>query len=341
MRIRSLDEHNGYPYIIIVIQTLASVNYLLGMSLMTLDDCDSIFEEAFRSATEAAFCHAVAPLFKHYEILSVDWGRGSIFWRARIVHGKPFENLSDMKYPPSHIARVGRLNDAGLPCFYVGARKETAIAEVDAKEGQLIQLAGFRVLDANSVRLALIGEYSNVQKVGYMHFAGTDPDMTLSKILNTMPRHEALRKIYIDKFFAHVLADPSAAEKNYLMSRALTQSIYAHNPADGIVFPSVKDRGGFNIGIKPDPSDKCFHNVCCIVVRLGKQRRFGLLDFEAVKSAKMLDSDSNFVWDDSLVGGRIGLYGLSKEEYELSMSSPDDRNTLLNVLHPNRSRHTS
>ena len=209
-----------------------------------------------------------------------------------------------MKYPPSHIARVGRLNDAGLPCFYVGARKETAIAEVDAKEGQLIQLAGFRVLDANSVRLALIGEYSNVQKVGYMHFAGTDPDMTLSKILNTMPRHEALRKIYIDKFFAHVLADPSAAEKNYLMSRALTQSIYAHNPVDGIVFPSVKDRGGFNIGIKPDPSDKCFHNVCCIVVRLGKQRRFGLLDFEAVKSAKMLDSDSNFVWDDSLVGGQ-------------------------------------
>jgi hypothetical protein len=308
------------------------------MSSMTLDDCDGIFKEAFCSATKAAFCHAVAPLFKHYEILSVDWGRGSIFWRARIIQSKPFENLSDMDYPPSHIARAGRLNDAGSPCFYVGARKETAIAEVGAEEGQHIQLAGFRVLDANPVRLALIGEYSNVQKAGHMNFAGTDPDMTLSKILNSMPRHEALRMIYIDKFFAHVLADPDASKKNYLMSRALTQSIYARNKADGIVFPSVKDRGGFNIGIKPDPSDKCFHNVCCIVIRLGKKRRFGLLDFEVVKSAKMLDSNLNFVWDDSFSGDRIGLYGMSKEEYELALNSPDDKNALLNVLHRNRFR---
>lgn len=301
---------------------------------MTLDDCDHIFAEALSSSSEAAFQRVVAPLFNHYQILSADWGRGSIFWRARTIHSKPFDNIADMSYPPSNIAKVGRLNDAGSPCFYVGARKETAITEVDAEEGQLVQLAGFRVLDAHPVRLALIGEYSNVQKTGYMHFGGTDPDMAISKYLNSMPRHEALRMIYIDKFFSHVLADPGASKNNYVMSRALTQLIYARNRADGIVFPSVKDRGGFNIGVKPASSDKSFHNVCCIVVKLTAKRRFGLLDFEVTSSAKMIDSENNFVWDDSFSGNRIGLYGMNKEEHELAMNLPDDENALLHVVHP-------
>ncbi|WP_272544356.1 RES family NAD+ phosphorylase [Burkholderia cepacia] len=303
---------------------------------MTLDDCDHIFDKALGSAVEAEFCHVVAPLFDHYKILSVDWGRGSIFWRARIVHDTMFENLAEMNYPPSHVARVGRLNDAGSPCFYVSARKETAITEIDAEAGHFIQLAGFRVLDANPVRLALIGEYSNVQKVGYMHFAGRDPDMALSKLINSMPRHDALRMVYIDKFFAHVLADIEASKKNYMMSRALTQVIYSKCKADGIVFPSVKDRGGFNLGVKPAASDKSFHNVCCIVVRLRARRRFGLLEFDIIKSAKSLDSESNFVWDDSLAGERIGFYGLSKEEFELAARAPGDPNTLLDVLHQGR-----
>lgn len=303
------------------------------MSGMSLDDCEYIFDSALSSTTEAAFCHAIDPLFKQYQILSIGFGRANIFWRARIVNETLFTNLSDMNYPPSHIARVGRLNDSGSPCLYVSARKETAIAEVGAKEGQIVQLAGFRVLGGKELRLALIGEYSNVQKNGYMHYAGGDPNGVLTKFLNSIPRSEALKKIYIDKFFANVLGDPNACATNYLMSRAMAQSIYARNESDGIVFPSVKDRGGFNIGIKPSASDESIHNVCCIIVKLERQRRFGLLDFEMVKSAKNLDSEGYFVWDDSLIEDGFGLYGLNKEEHEIATRFPDDRNALLNVIH--------
>jgi hypothetical protein len=303
---------------------------------MTLDDCDSIFDRALSSEAEAEFLHAVAPLFDHYKILSIDWGTGSIFWRARIVHDTPFKNLVEMSYPPPHVAKVGRLNDAGSPCFYVAARKETAIAEIDAEEGHLVQLAGFRVHEGNPVRLALVGEFSNVQKVGYMHFAGTDPGMGISKALNSMPHHDALKMLYIDKFFAHVLADTDARKKNYLISRALTRAIYSRIKSDGIVFPSVKDYGGFNIGIKPEPTDRCFNNVCCMIIRVLKKRRFGLLELEVVKSASSLDAESNFVWDNSPAGQRISIYGLSKSEFELAAMSPNDPNTLLNVLHRSR-----
>ncbi len=300
---------------------------------MTLQEYDAIFNLALSSESENGFAAAIQPLFQEYELLSLQFGRANMFWRARIIDDAPYENVDQLDYPPANSARTGRLNDEGSPCFYVSARKETALAEVGAKEGQLVQLAGFRVLNESPVRLVVIGEYANVQKSGYMHYAGRDPDMVIAKTLNTLPREEALKKIYIDKFFAHVLADPNASDINYRFSRALAREIYSRNTSDGIVFPSVRDRGGFNIGIKADASDRCYHNVSCIVVRMGKPRMFGLIDFEIINSAERLDEHGNFVWMSTRGPDTIGVYNLTKEEFEAGSRNPEDKNGLLEMLH--------
>lgn len=305
---------------------------------MTLDECERIFDKALSSSTESDFCNVIEPLFKEYEILSLQFGRGSIFWRARLIENEVYSNISELDYPPPDCAKQGRLNDNGVPCFYISARKETALAEVGAKEGQLVQLAGFRIITEFPIQLAVIGEYSNVQKSGYMHFAGRDPDMAIARILNAMPRQEALKKIYIDKFFAHVLADPDASANGYLFSRALSQAIHSRNSSEGIVFPSVKDRGGFNIGVRAEASDKSFHNVSCIVVQIAKKRRFGVIEFNVVRSAERLDDDWNFLWFAERAPEIIGVYNMSKDEYDAASRDPSDRNNLLNMLHIHR-RH--
>ena len=181
----------------------------------------------------------------------------------------------------------------------------------------------------------MIGEYANVYKSGYMHFAGRDPDMTITEILNSLPHSEALKKLYIDKFFASVIADPNAAANGYLFSRALTKSVYSRIPADGIVFPSVKDRGGFNVAVRAEPSDRSFHNVCCLVVRVTTIRRYGLIEYSIVNSADRLDKDWNFVWKPNPDSETIGLYNLTKEEFEAATRNDDPRNALLNMLHLN------
>lgn len=142
---------------------------------MNLDDCDRIFNHARESSTEAEFCHIIEPLFQYYPVLSVQLGRGSIFWRARIVEDDLYENVSDLGYPPAAFAKRGRLNDAGAPCFYISNRKETALTEVRAVEGARVQLAGYRILNEAPMSMVLVGEYANVAKGGYMHFVGTDP----------------------------------------------------------------------------------------------------------------------------------------------------------------------
>ena len=95
---------------------------------MTLDECEEVFDKARSSATESEFGRAIEPLFKEYEILSLQFGRGSIFWRARLIVNDVYSNISELDYPPPECARQGRLNDNGAPCFYISARKETALA---------------------------------------------------------------------------------------------------------------------------------------------------------------------------------------------------------------------
>lgn len=299
---------------------------------MDLDACESIFKESYASTSEADFLHLIQPLFSFYKILSVGIGRGKILWRARIIKDSTYPNISDLHYPPSHMAGLGRLNDLGSSCFYVASREETAIAEVNAEEGQLVQIAGFRIHPENLMQLALIGEYSNIQKCGYMHFSGSDPDQLINRYINSMPRKDAFRLIFTDKFFSQVLADPSAHEKGYILSRPLASAIYAQSKKSvGIVFPSVKDRGGFNIGIKPEASDELLHNTCCFIARVIKRRSYGLIEYEILKSAWNVNPRGDFLWHDSCSTESICMYGMTKEEFDFVRNDPDKRNSLLNL----------
>jgi len=299
---------------------------------MGLDECESVFERASASTNEAEFLHIIQPLFTFYKILSVGIGRGKVLWRARVINDAPYPNISELSYPPSHLAGLGRLNDLGSPCFYVASREDTAIAEVNAEEGQLVQVAGFRIIPEAYMQLALIGEYSNIQKCGYMHFSGSDPDNSLNRYLNLMQKKEALRLIFTDKFFSHVLADPSAHERGYILSRSLASAIHSKSKESvGIVFPSVKDRGGFNIGIKPQASDRLLHNTCCFIAKVGKRRPYGLIEHEIVKSAWNVSPDGDFLWNNCTKSDAIGMYGMTKEEFDFASNDPDKRNGLLNL----------
>lgn len=289
---------------------------------MDIEECEKLFVRALQSKNEAEFCHLVDPLFHEYEVLSLELGRGSIYWRARVIKNGIFHELANLDYPPPEVSVRGRLNDEGDPFFYISANMETALAEVSPEDGELVQIAGFKIKDESPLALSVVGEYSNVQKNGYIHFLGTDPEQSIRNILNSLPRKEAIKKIYIDRFFAHVLRDPEASANNYLYSRALAQTILSKKYSEGIVFPSVKDRGGFNLGVMAKPSDRCFVNVCCVVAKVIAKRKFGLIEYELVNSAIELGAHEKFNWPEVYVPDTINLYNMTKDEYEADLRDP-------------------
>lgn len=298
---------------------------------MTLDDCEIIFSKALSSKSESEFSYEIERLWPFYELLSIGLGRGSIFWRARLIEDEVYPSVEDLEYPPKEFSGLGRLNDKGSPCFYAAKNIETALIEIGAKEGQLVQLAGFRVLLNCCLRLALIGEYANVQKTGYISFSGSDPDRTISRIINGMPIHKAMRCIYIDKFYSNILADVNAKSENYFKSRALGAIIHYRISADGIAFPSIKDKGGINIAVRPALFDEKMHNVSCLVVKIVRERRYGLLEYKIIKSAKKIDDERKFCWSAGQNPEIIGIYGMTKNEYEFAMKEPHNKSKLMDL----------
>jgi len=286
--------------------------------MLDIDKCEKLIEEALASTTREDFQRAVQPLLDEYEILSFGIGRSSTHWRARIIESERFDLLEQVDYPPAHlVTRPGRLNNVGDPYFYISSTTETAVAEVLPEEGQLVQVAGFRLVSNGILRLISLGEYQNVYKRGYTAFNGTDPDGTVRKIINQFSLEQREVCLCIDNFLAHVISDKDARATNYLHSRALRDLLFSRVGADGITFPSARDVGGVNLAVKPDPSDELYHNVCCIVVRVGKRRRFAPLEMSFVGVAEGLTSDcKGFVWATENNPKHIVMYNMTKDEYE-------------------------
>ena len=259
---------------------------------MTLDECEEIFGQALSSTTEQEFRDTIEPLFKEYPFVIRKFFQGGILWRARLIENeKVYSNISELCYPSPECAKQGRLNDKGESCFYISGYEGTALAEIGAEEGQRVQLAGFKINNAGApLCLVFIGDYDNTQKGGVNDWYKFD-----SKIvdgLNSIPHKKGQTLIYIDKFFASILGGDK-----HTFSRALAKAIYSkESTLEGITYPSTKDPGGFNIGVKPSPSDKSFLNVYCRVVQVTKKRCFGAIDFKIIKSAESLDDDGNFIW---------------------------------------------
>src|SRR5438045_9114240 len=106
---------------------------------MPLDECDRLFSEVHAASGPAAICHALQPLFEQYDLISIELNRGSVFWRARFASHEAWPSVAQMSYPPAEHTRPGRLNDERTPCLYAATKEETALHEIGAKEGDLVQ----------------------------------------------------------------------------------------------------------------------------------------------------------------------------------------------------------
>ena len=285
--------------------------------MLTLDRCHELIDEALASKTRDEFIEAAMPLLREYKILSFGIGRSSTHYRARIIENERFDFLKQVDYPPSHLVkRAGRLNDIGDPIFYISNNQETAIAEVLPQTGQLVQVSGYRIIPNKMLHVICVGEYQNVYKRGYTAFNGTDPGGTVKKLIYDLPYEKRQKRLLIDNFFAHVISDKDARDNDYVHSRALRDVLFSKIDAHAITFPSARDSGGVNIAVKPAPSDDLYMNVCCVIYRIGRKRRFSPFELELVGAATGLSDDrKKFIWESGETHEHLIMYNMTEAEY--------------------------
>lgn len=249
-----------------------------------------------------------------YKVLSFEIGRGSIFYRARKVSQDPFDTVTEMGCPPAPCTNAGRMNDPMEPIFYSATRMETALLELDAREGEHFQIMGVRVKPNHSIRLLSLGELCYLQRTGRLKSLGEDPQGGISAWLNNMGYEKGRLLVFIDAFFSEVLSDTSASDMDYVRSRILTRLAFEKSRAGGAFFPSVQDAYGMNLAIKVDAFNKNFHPVCMRHLKIVRRRRYGTFDWLIINDAKDIGEDGKIHWgkpEDSRYGN---LFGLTLEE---------------------------
>lgn len=282
---------------------------------LTLDACDELIQQALQADSREAFLLAATPLVASCDIISFGLVRHDTYWRARIIDQNRYDDLTEMIHPPPLLVKKpGRLNDVHEPYFYMSSTIETAVAEVQPAPGQLVQVGGFRVASSQMLYLAFLGEYYNVYKRGFTNYWGDDPKGNIGRLIDSQPRARVRTNLLIDRFLAHVISDKDARRNDYIHSRALRELLLKKSNAHGIAFPSTMDLGGMNFGVQARPSDDLLQNVCCAVVRAGKERSFGDRDISYISVAAGLADGKRFVWSPTQDPIKAVLYNMTQED---------------------------
>ena len=287
---------------------------------MTLDQCEATFDAIRFASSSDSLTAAYRSLLTVYPVISFELARASTFWRGRKCESnRGYLGASDLSYPPAKQCKTGRLNDEGSPCLYATQRKSTVFSELSLQDGDYVHVVGLRIKPAMGVRFIALGELFHVYKTGYMRTIGSDPDQTLSRLLNSHGLEEGKRILFIDAFFAALLSDPNAKENDYTLTRTLASEAYKKIVGtEGLFYPSVQDHVGMCIAVHPTAYDTKMHIVCSQVIQISRVRAFGFFDYEVCFEAKGINDSGEFVWQKPASRNAERFFGLTKEEVDLA-----------------------
>ncbi|EFO3694150.1 RES domain-containing protein [Escherichia coli] len=221
--------------------------------------------------------------------------------RARIcANSNGYGNIRELLSPPPELTKIGRFNDEGKPMFYAAYHIGTAIAEVNAKDGDIVQVVQFELpkKSDSGLRCLIIGEVYNA----YHGISTISPDLfneirALIKRLGENDIRGLLSFLYMDALSAELLNDVFASKNNYIYSRTLSRLFLAkYNDIDGIIFPSAKVKGTSNIVLRPESILEKVRVVSNCLFEISKVYPYGICDIKLLKQAKGQRIDGEIVW---------------------------------------------
>ncbi|EKG9660600.1 RES family NAD+ phosphorylase [Vibrio parahaemolyticus] len=235
-------------------------------------------------------------------ILNFELAYDDFLWRVRKLEGEqPFDHTSEIWYPPSKFAGVGRLNAAGSPYLYTSVTLETALLEMKAKVGDCFQVGVYKFKKGKIPRMAIVGEKSRAIKgIGNsISPAIADQMIRIARELAQKDKTLANSYRYADSFFDHIMRDPEAREKGYVHSRTLAKLTFEKHPdIDCFLYHSVASAGGQNIALPSSKADEFVGLLDTRVIRVNKVYPYGIYDIDFINRPKDIDNNGNIFWQD-------------------------------------------
>jgi hypothetical protein len=271
------------------------------IKVIELTSLDRFRKDLFSADSSEAIEKLLNWYIESFGGLNFKFGYDRPIIRARLCSSiEGFSHVSELHSPPPEVASIGRMNEKGSPMFYASYHIGTALAEINAKEGDIVQIGQFQLPEQSDsgIRCLAIGEIYNAY-----HGTSTISQTMFNQIRKLIDRlgkndiRGLLSYLYMDALSAELLNDLSASEKDYIYSRTLSRLLLEKHPEiDGLIFPSAKIKGTANISLRPKAVLTKAKVVSSQVIKIVKLYPYGLCDFEVVKQAKGERADGKIIW---------------------------------------------
>lgn len=211
-----------------------------------------------------------------------------------------YNNISEIYPPPPEKCKIGRMNEDGQDIFYGAYSIGTALAEINAKEGDYVHIAHFEMAKTSEsgMRCFAIGEVFNAY-----HGVNTISVEVYNEIRDAISRigkddiRALLSYLYMDALSAELLNSVNAHEVNYIYSRIFCRILLdKHSDVDGLIYPSAKIKGTSNIVLRTESVKAKMQLAANLVFKVNKIYPYGIVDFSIVKHAKGYTPDGRIVW---------------------------------------------
>lgn len=268
--------------------------------LLDIDYIHNLASEIKNSKSEKFISDGLEYVLRFYDIVNFDFRYERAFLRARhLENGQPYTHTSEIYYPPPHRTKPGRLNEAGFPFLYLSLTLDTALTEIGAQTGDLLQISAYRP-KGRPIKVGVIGEKFRASR-GAGGLLTREAAETLSNVVNKLEREDrkkALAYLYPDLLFDEILRDAHAGQSEYLHSRILAKLIFEKLEClDGIVYHSVASYGNKNIALPSHKADDLLGLESTILLKVKKSYSYGLHDVEFLKAPTDIRQNGDIIWD--------------------------------------------
>jgi hypothetical protein len=272
---------------------------------------------AFETAPVEAQIDTIRTLVRSHKILSLEWGQGWRYRRARILEpDQMVDHVDDLIWRKDMPAKIGRANAVGFGVLYLGDRRDTALSEVGAVDDDVV-VSEFVIRPDRSTRVAPLGEMIQVQRTGRGFLAGNVSD-EITKMMNAMEPSAAKAVLITDAFLLDVL---TKADDDYTLSSAVAMAIYEKLPAvAAIAFPSRRQYGALNFAVRIEG----FWGSWGVVAAQHAHARHLALGFYNVADARDVTgiyNDGTLKWSEVVDPTPTGVMKLDPPWFDLSATA--------------------
>src|SRR6185437_15834983 len=213
---------------------------------LTLDEISALIGE-FQSTSLEGKQGIIRRLIDVHPIMNLQWGQDWRYRRVRILgEDEVPETVDELIWRRNVPAKLGRANPHGFQVLYLADRLDTALREVGATRDHVV-IAEFQILPGKSIRVAPVGELTQIQRTGRGFLSG-ETSSAITKMLNVCAPAEAKALLIADAFLLECLTN---ASDDYEVSSTVARGIFDKvEEINTISYPSCRQFGAINFAVR-------------------------------------------------------------------------------------------